>query len=167
MWSLMYLEDTWFCLKDTINIGTWHLTLKRVLNLELNLVLWTFQPRVVDFSLRAACLGTRAQTNYHSFWKRIHFLRLLFKKISTARLAKASVGQPVSPSPGISLLLSLRMRNLQLCRIFSWQRVICVWNVQDGFWEVTLPLWTVCKILIMFQCWDIKEGDPDREPPHT
>lgn len=52
--------------KDTIKIVTLHLTFKRVLNLGLNLVLWTFQPSVVP-SLTAACLGSRAQMHYHSF----------------------------------------------------------------------------------------------------
>lgn len=103
---VIYVFEAYLVLfKDTIKMVTLHLTFKRVLNLGLNLVLWTFQPSVVH-SLTAACLGSRAQMHYHSFWKRIHFLSLLFKKISTACLAKASVGQPVSPSHGISLLLS-------------------------------------------------------------
>lgn len=37
--------------------------------------------------------------------ERIHFLRLLFQKISTASVAKGLVEQPVSLSNGISLLL--------------------------------------------------------------
>lgn len=37
--------------------------------------------------------------------ERIHFPRLLFRKISTASVAKGSMEQPVSPSNGISLLL--------------------------------------------------------------
>lgn len=52
--------------KDTIKIATMHLTFRRVLNLGLHLVLWTFQPSMVH-SLTAACLGSRAQMHYHSF----------------------------------------------------------------------------------------------------
>lgn len=57
-WSLMCSKDTCLWLKDAVNVVTLPLTFKWDLNLELNLMLWTFQPRVIDFPPTAACLGS-------------------------------------------------------------------------------------------------------------
>lgn len=52
--------------------------------------------------------------------ERIHFLRLLFQKISTASVAKGLVEQPVSLME-FHCSYVLQMSTVQLGRIFSWQ----------------------------------------------
>lgn len=64
----------------------------------------------MDFSLRGICWARMLSQELKCvltvfFFERIHYLRLLFKKISTASVAKGLVEQPVSLSNGISLLL--------------------------------------------------------------
>lgn len=95
------------------------------------------------------------------FWKQIHFLGVLFKKISTACVAKASVGQPVSPSHGILSLLSFANEKSPAGQDFLLADDDLCLKCSVRFLVSHTPLWTVCKILIMSHCGG-RNGDPDR-----